>query len=635
MRAQNSLVSHIINLTNAALRDVSITYEDYFNITDCSNTCKQVERRVSMEGVSFLTKALPSLGKMLDKCLALEETMNAERLRFSSMPNSKLPRFLGEFFRRIFDSEGKLLPNPCTVSVSVLRQILYMFYKYELPYTSEQEQKVLDKFARTEQDLLQSDIRLDFIRQMLDQSISDSKRRFSYCLDDRLVHIAREARIALNRLFSSFNPRDIYPRHGPGAVATRQQPWSKFVWTNVSSKITDYYPLDEYFYASKGHFCDSLNDLNRLGERTLPARVLLVPKDSRGPRLISCEPVDFQWVQQGLGKAIVEHVESNPLTRYSIHFTDQGPNGRGALLGSSTGRYATLDLNEASDRVSLELVRLLFPPHICEALEAARSDETVLPSGEVLKLRKFAPMGSSLCFPIMALTIWALLYAGAPDRETRESLLVYGDDVIVTTAYAGDAMSILESFGLKINRDKSCTKGSFRESCGIDAFQGSNVTPVRIRTVWDASPSPEVYSSWIAYANSFYDKKYFTTYDCIVRDLIRIYGKIPDKSMNITSCPCLREVPDHARPDQVRTNRDLQRREYRVWTVSPVSEVHRIPGWSQLLRYFTEKSDSRSSSGNTQDDLLSSRSERVDRLVSYTRRKQVKLKRCWLPSQTF
>jgi hypothetical protein len=189
----------------------------------------------------------------------------------------------------------------------------------------------------------------------------------------------------------------------------------------------------------------------------------------------------------------------------------------------------------------------------------------------------------------MALTIWAVLTAAAPDRDTRESIYVYGDDVIVPTAFAANAIEQLESFGLKVNRDKSCTSGFFRESCGMDAYRGRPVTPVRFRTVWSSTPSPESYTSWIAYANSLYDKKYFFAYDYIVGCLGAIYGPIPDEGMHL-ACPSLREVPDQLRPTKRRTNVKLQKLEWRVRDVKSVSIRREISGWSMLLRYFTEGS---------------------------------------------
>jgi hypothetical protein len=576
------------NIIAALLHDVHNVHGEVFNKSACKKTISKIFKRIDSEGTSFLTKTLPRLGKCFDKALAGVHPMNKASHGFRTEAGSELPRFLGELFSRVFSQDGEVLPDPCTLCVRTLRDVLYLFYKYELPYNDDQEQSVVSAFKSAEFDLSSRSSQWAEMHTSVER-LTSTRRVRDENRDPGSPKVIREARILLSRVFQSFDCDNILPRHGPGAVATRQKLWNKYQWKDVSPNITRHYPLDEFFYSSLSHVCDRYQELSAVGTVDHPARVILVPKDSRGPRLISCEPVDYQWIQQGLGRAIVEHVESIPLTKWNVHFTDQEPNQRGALLGSMTGRYATLDLKEASDRVSLGLVRLLFPPHITERLEACRSSSTVLPDGEVLNLHKFAPMGSCLCFPILALTVWAILTSGAPDADTREGILVYGDDVIVPTAYAENAIEHLESFGLLVNRDKSCTKGSFRESCGMDAFKGVPVTPVRLRTVWSSTPSPSVFTSWIAYANSFWKRRYFTLYDLIVQNLFRVYGKIPAEDMNL-SCPSLREVPEQHRPTVKRWNPHLQKWEFKVWTVKARSVTHQMDGWSMLLRYFTEGS---------------------------------------------
>lgn len=585
----------------ALLCDVHSTHGQVFDTSAYKKTLQKVSKRCSAEGIGFLTKTLPRLGKAFDKALSGNVRLNATSLGFERISaESELPKFLGEFFSRIFQPNGALLELPCVTSVGAVRQILYCFYKYKLPYSDEQEQQVVSKFERTEDDLSATDEVINQMAETLAKQREDLRQEFSsthlLCNKSRrpipsgsksTVDVARGARRLLSDLFAFFDPKDIHPKHGPGAVATRQTQPEKYLWTNVSATIREVYPLDAYYYASLGHICDSFNEMDLVDDKVLPARVILVPKDSRGPRLISCEPVDYQWIQQGLGGAIVDLVERHPLTRGNVRFTDQEPNQFGALMGSLTGSYSTLDLNEASDRVSLALVRLLFPDTVLPYLEACRTSSTELPDGRVIKLRKFAPMGSCLCFPILALTIWAILTAATDDADARESIYVYGDDVIVRTAQAANAIEQLEAFGLRVNRDKSCTSGLFRESCGMDAFKGVNVTPVRLRTVWSSKPSPEVYTSWIAYANSFWDRRYYATYDLIVGRLHSVYGCIPCKDMQL-ACPSLAWVPDEQRPKRWRINKRLQKREWYVTEVWSPVYMKRLPGWSMLLRYFSE-----------------------------------------------
>jgi len=577
-------------LIASLLRGISDVHGSVFDRRACRNTTRVVERRVRLEGVGFLTKSLPRLAKAFDKALAGGTMLNSTKLGFAAQHGSVLPRFLGEFFNRVLSSEGILLPHPCSDSVRVIRQVMYCYYKYEMPYSVEQEQDVLNRFKRTEEEISNMAQRFNELEAAVATSYVSRKTDRS---DLSTEEIVREARQMLSHLFRSFDPSDIVPRHGPGVVATKQQRSEKYLWSNVSANITSCYPFDAYFCASSGHVCDSYRDFSKITDKDLPAKVILVPKDSRGPRLISCEPVDYQWIQQGMMRSLVRLVESHPLTKERVNFTDQSLNQFYALVSSKYGRYATLDLNEASDRVSVDLVRLLFPETVYTYLMACRSSSTVLPDGEVLPLRKFAPMGSAICFPVLALTVWVLLAAGLPNAHIRRDVIVYGDDVIVPTAQAERAMSILESFGLKINRDKSCTSGLFRESCGTDAFNGVNVTPVRIRTVWTSDPSPDSYTSYISYANDLRDRHYYEAYDYIVRGLHHVYGAIPDESMSLT-CPSLRVVADNKKPCKHRWNKHLQKREFYVYdTKSPILQEE-IDGWSMLLRFFTETSSSSS-----------------------------------------
>jgi len=632
-----------IELIAALLCDAHERFGDVFNTRQLRNTIKLCYRRYRREGISFLTKTMPRLDKHFIQVLAGESELDVRSCGFSTITGSKLPRFLGELFSQIFHSDGTLLPNPNADCVRMIRDILCAFYKYKVPYRDVQEQQVIADFIEAERQLL--DLTPFFVDDpVMGRSMKTEMSRHDYArrrmsVIDQLhlavenehsttyvqARILCEARRLLAKVFESFDPLDITPSHGPGVVSTKEKLWSKFEWHNVSKRITDFYPFAEYFCASGGHVCDSYHSFSGVTEVDHSAQVLLVPKDSRGPRLISCEPVDFQWIQQGLSRAMVQRVENHLLTKHSVFFTDQVPNRVAALYGSQSGKYSTLDLKEASDRVHLDLVRLLFPSPLREALEAARSTSTRLPDGRIITLQKYAPMGSALCFPVMALTIWSILTAAlcepnplfrcayrlnlcgsfpasAPDID---QIHVYGDDVIVPTAFAESAMTILELFGLKINRSKSCTKGLFKESCGLDAFKGVEVTPVRLRTVWDESPRPDVYTSWISYANSYWDRRYYNSYEYIVARLRSIYGPIPGQDMwlaasslqskdlkrplaSFNPCPCLRVASDQNRMYRSRYNKELHKLQFRVRDVTSPSIIHEMDGWSMLLRYFTE-----------------------------------------------
>jgi hypothetical protein len=670
-----------IELITALFRDICKNHDGVFNTVAVRNTVKRVRDRVTTEGLAFLTKSLPRLGKALDKALSCETPLNAAELGFKpkflelehlvlhydakpmgadvmeplsrvyyvfgdhtgkefvrilqyngksplypwqfdtwdpieepmdvvctfdrtscrGLFKTMLPMFMFELFERVLHPDGSVRSDADPKYVRIIRQVCYLFYKYELPYSDEQENQVINSFKQTEEDLVSVDRNCLHTSEDIASSATSRGRRFEALPQ---VALARKIRRTLHKVFAGFDPRDILPNHGPGVVSTKETSWEKYVWSNIPARVTAYYPWDSYFTSSLGAVCDHYRDL-KVGDKENPARVCLVPKDSRGPRLISCEPVALQWVQQGLRKALYRHVEERcELTRANIFFTNQQPNSLAALIGSRDGRYATLDLKEASDRVSMQLVRLLFPGDIVDALEATRSLSTELPNGEVLTLRKFAPMGSALCFPIMAITIWSILDAAAPDVYTRERILVYGDDVIVPQQFAADAITSLELFGLRVNRDKSCTKGLFRESCGTDAFKGVNVTPLKLKTVWTSEPSPESFESWVAYARRLFHDGYIETYEYIVRCLNGIYWPIADDGLH-TGAPSLPYNPEQ-KSIPSRYNARLQKTMHLVTVVSTRKIKREIPGWSKLLRYFTETSGVPMSQANRIPPYLSS-----------------------------
>jgi len=222
----------------ALLCDVSNSHGSVFNTTNLRNTLNRVRRRLSAEGMGFLTKTLPRLGKAFDKALSGETKLNANSLGFAAMKDSELPSFLGELFSRVLQPSGALLEHPCVLSVGHLRNILYSFYKYRLPYTDEQEHQVVDKFTRTEDDLSTVDNSLLLLR----ETFISSFKGYRFTPNERAttVNVTRGARHLLQRLFAHFDPKNVHPRHGPGAVATRQQRSEKYAWTNVSEKSQTY-----------------------------------------------------------------------------------------------------------------------------------------------------------------------------------------------------------------------------------------------------------------------------------------------------------------------------------------------------------------------------------------------------------
>lgn len=425
----------------------------------------EIRSRVNREGLTFLTKALPSLGKALDRALSTNTPLETP-VGFKTYKSTRLPVFLREPFKCIFDDSGELLPSASARSVAGLRQLTLMFYKLNLPYAYEDSKRVLDGFVEC------------------DESLSPL-----WGVDFSVDPILRRARGLISSVLGSVDPTHITPRHGTGAVATRERVLEKSKFSRIYSTVEAKYPFTEYFRFTLQHTCDTLDEIQRLEMISEPsARVCLVPKDSRGPRIISMEPLEIQWLQQGLMTPVVRAIGKHQLTKGRVNFADQEVNRRLALEGSVSDLTVTLDMKEASDRVSLPLVQYLFGgTRLLEGLMATRSTQTVLPDGRIVKMNKFAPMGSALCFPVESLVFWAICCSvlwtgyGYSKHEAAAQIHVFGDDLIVPKQHWVAISDKLRDVHLLINQEKCCVAKHFRESCGMDAFKGLEVTPVRIK----------------------------------------------------------------------------------------------------------------------------------------------------------
>jgi hypothetical protein len=488
---------------------------------------RHLRSRCEAEGISYLTTELPKLAKALHKSFTTGVMCGVEGFR--SVRGRAYPLFMRKAWETLLESDGCYLSalgrteclkpeltcgsnflhiesaQELAGAVKAIRQVSLMFYKTKLPYSDEQVKNVIDSFIGAERDLASLDLTAE-------STLADHKAGLtpievlghhgssSISVDSLLTRASRYVK----RLLYGFSPYDIRPRHGSGASACKTKPWQRYSMPRYIPKLDKVYPYHEWFFLSQGVDLreSELIDNLELCEEPM-ARVVFVPKDSRGPRLISTEPREFMYIQQGLMDQLYNAIGSFPMVKAQLDCRDQTRNQRLARWGSATGSVATLDLKEASDRVSLDLVRRLFPSEWVKCLEACRSTATRLPDGRVVPFRKFAPMGSAVCFPVEAICFWAIAHAAtmlsdksidnvfsnAPLGLEFNQLSVFGDDIIVPTDHVEYVIGALEAVGLKVNRDKSYTSGPFRESCGADFLLGEDVSYVKCREVPVASGS--------------------------------------------------------------------------------------------------------------------------------------------------
>lgn len=448
--------------------------DDFNNINsrDSDRDKTYITKRVKHEGIKFITVTLPKISKALET--ALETGSFIAPTSFGRSNNTALPHLFKGLLQLIFTKSGFLRPDADVEAIYAIRQICSIGYKTNFAFSDEQLASAEIKFKTVDESL---------------PELGDILTVPS--LSQRVLYRAQKL---VSIVFEHFDISDITPGFGPGISAGGEKPHQKPLLSVHYEAIHNEYPYYRFFTPNTDLLRYTPDYWSRERRKVGRNKVLFVPKDSRGPRTIACEPVEYMWIQQGIRKKLYDHLEAHPLTRASIKFTDQTFNQRAAYAASSHKRHlATVDLQDASDSVSEQLVDFLTQncAKVNRALLATRTPHSLLPSGEVVVLKKFAAMGSALCFPIEALVFWSLSAALIHETGTNsvsklkdlDELLVYGDDIVINSQYLNDLTSIFKDLGLKINTGKSFFKGAFRESCGKDYYNGIDITTVKVRNI--------------------------------------------------------------------------------------------------------------------------------------------------------
>jgi len=475
--------------------------------------------------LSFLTITLPDLGKAIQKWLDLGQV--GIHSAFQTERGGRLPRFLGGFFCRVFDRcSGSLLDDPCVASIQALRQLTLMFGKMELECSPVRKASAMRRYVECEQEV-----------RMFDRDLTEGD----------LIEFTNMSNMLFGAIFTQMD-RDVYygrivAKHGPGSTADRLVGNGKFnqsVWT---TRLSASFEAGEHLLPNWRYYrqLDGVDFLEPGAEE--PVKVILVPKTLKTPRVIAMEPTCMQYMQQGILRSFLEWFGRDRLLPSLIGFDDQVPNQDMARQGSLDQRTATLDLSDASDRVSNQLVRAMLRqwPHLLGAVDATRSRRAVVEGEGVIRLSKYASMGSALCFPMEAMVFTTLIFLGI-QRSLSQSLSrrdvksyvgsvrVYGDDLIVPVDHVHTVIRTLEHFGARVGSDKSFWTGRFRESCGREFFNGHDVSIVRVRQAFPTSQHNATEAeSIVSLRNQLYMSGYWRTcnwLDGYIRGVLRHFPDV-------------------------------------------------------------------------------------------------------------
>lgn len=372
-------------------------------------------------------------------------------------------------------------------------------------------------------------------------------------VEKRLEHLqfGKNDLSSLKTIVSVILPRlgvdHLLPKFGPGKVAERGV-------DNVYDKLRSlsrHWKLDFAFHRispdrgnSEGFgLAKAITHSTVSGEL---AMLKFVPKDITKSRSICMEPNSFMYYQQEVLRWMRNSMDDGLISRF-VDLDDQLGNQYAAVHGSQYLSSDTIDLSSASDSVHIDLVRGIFPPDYLKYMLATRTSRVTAPgTKEPIVVKKFAPMGSAVCFPTQCIIFTAVcLYAymsvdsgketgewvcsseqvesfirtrlhkgrsaSTPFTRMYEPPVVYGDDIITDSRVTDEVISALSRLGFSVNRSKSFTGSqSFRESCGVFAYEGTDVTPVLFRLPlfkrgnWDA----KVYTSFIGGINKMREHGY-------------------------------------------------------------------------------------------------------------------------------
>jgi len=440
-----------------------------------------LRRRAEDEGDSFITITLPTFCRDFEKSLDVGQVAPGSFLSFGKK-RSGIPEFLQGFLRHVFDSDGKLVDVPSIDCIRSVRQICLFGKKIERECSPERLNDAMAGYVKCDNEVVAPDCALYEVFKKVANIIIDASDDLK---GDSFIESLR-------------------PKHGPRATQEKLAGNQKWYFGKWHDRLTDVgfgwleWGLGSLLSLRFGDveipFCNVEPPDFVEFENEAPVRVVFVPKTQKSPRVIAVEPVCMQYAQQALRGVLYGSLNKNRYTAGHVNFRDQTVNQALAKACSGTGHLATLDMSDASDRVGLTHVFDCFHlvPRFRDWVFASRSHRAELPNGDLVSLKKFASMGSALCFPIEALVFFMSILASRLSRANvnattqtcywfSRDVFVYGDDLIVPADEASMICDDLETLGFKVNRNKSFWTGKFRESCGVDCFDNQEVTPVYLR----------------------------------------------------------------------------------------------------------------------------------------------------------
>nr|URG16506.1 MAG: RNA dependent RNA polymerase [Leviviridae sp.] len=571
---------------------------------------------VKSRGIGVFLRDLPAVGKHFDRCLA-----NGE-YKLSGLPLTKrfsnrvvIPKFLRGLYLLVFHDSGRLKDDYDPEAIFFIRQLTLTFKKAQLDCSDEAVHDEVVEFFAVDRSLPEPERFWSSETVSSQDAIKEAYHGYgkSSLYRARLAALDTRKRIRLSTFLTkldfvsnlvtttlgSYDPSAWRFKHGPGAVSEVTGPSNKYCWKNWSDSLERDFPIADYGFHSYASWADRAYRDEIKGAQAPYSRMVAVPKSFSKPRLIAAEPSEHQWCQQNLWHYFSRRSRASWISAF-VRFNDQSLNQELCSLGSRTGTLATVDLSAASDRVTCHFVGQFFRSNskVLSSLRACRTHhvkQLLTPRvPELFDLRKFSTMGNACTFPVESLSFLAIALAAVLTERgiecKRENVIdlegevaVFGDDIVIPVDSRELLVEALEILDFKVNDSKSFWTGKFRESCGVDSYDGVNVTPVYWKTFYDGGP--ESLASVMETSNNLYNRYLLNASNQLAWTLPRQLPVVDVRSgvMGLKS-----RTPASNCHLRKRDNPLLQRDEVQVVSLTTKQHYTPVHDDSVLLQFFTE-----------------------------------------------
>lgn len=569
----------IFMVLESILRD-AVNLLTAYRDADYTKDVNTLYNRINAEGISFATVALPKFFNCFSSFI--ESGVPSFPGFKKNKPRSPLPAFLNRLTGMVYAMDAH--DADCAHAFRVIYMLCSAFKKLKGPYSESVLSEQLDKFIADDESLMSLD----------------------YSTDDYCGDVLRRARELVNTLFLKVDLGSLMPKPGSGATNTPRKYHERFEPHVVYRQLAEAFPYGSWFYHNSYAFAaEMFNGYLDLQEEDIPtSRMKFIHKYVGKPRGICIEENETQYCQQAIKGLMYKVIQTHPMTRGRVNFDSQDINRELALMSSDDKSFCTIDMSEASNMIWRVLVFQLFrDTPLLPFLDAVSTRVITFPE-DVRKgsmyTQKFAPMGSAVCFPIMATVHYVLCRAIMEAsqlgnaREQSKRVYVYGDDILLPVEFTEEIFTNLPKFGMRLNKEKSFYKSSFRESCGLHAYGGHEVTPVynnyTLNVKHERSDSTRLLSC-ISKEALYHECGYAATAETIRRHIRKVYGQIPfgDPSSGFL---CFKRKSEYnvlwqsAMARKTRYCFYLHSHQYLMRCVVPRYNDHTVKEGSDLLRWY-------------------------------------------------